>query len=182
MNGNGGGGSGNGGADSALTDTSTGHPVLVADDPITATNAANRDYAQPVYAALDGPVRARSPTASQAAATDGLVELDASHALTTSYATANNGNVVQTARIAGSGKDGTGASLALGFGSTQAGQSAPPSRSLGRRFDAALDALQGAAGRRTTPALNHRRTALPGIAAAARRRVRATRTTSARTC
>ena len=58
MNGNGGGGSGNGGADSALTDTSTGHPILVADDPVTSTNAANRDYAQPVYAALDGPFTA----------------------------------------------------------------------------------------------------------------------------
>ena len=45
---------GNGGADSATIDDSTGHPVLVASDPITATNAANRDYAQPVYAALDG--------------------------------------------------------------------------------------------------------------------------------
>ncbi len=54
VNGNGGGGAGNGGADSATIDTSTGHPVLVASDPVTATNAANRDYAQPVYAALDG--------------------------------------------------------------------------------------------------------------------------------
>ena len=54
VNGNGGGGAGNGGADSATVDTSTGHPVLVASDPVTATNAANRDYAQPVYAALDG--------------------------------------------------------------------------------------------------------------------------------
>ena len=33
VNGNGGGGGGNGGADSALTDTSTGHPILVSDDP-----------------------------------------------------------------------------------------------------------------------------------------------------
>ena len=57
VNGNGGGGGGNGGADSATTDTSTGHTILVASDPNTATNAANRDYAQPVYAALDAPVR-----------------------------------------------------------------------------------------------------------------------------
>ena len=55
VNGNGGGGAGNGGADSATVDASTGHPVLVASDPVTATNAANRDYAQPVFAALDGP-------------------------------------------------------------------------------------------------------------------------------
>ena len=55
VNGNGGGGSGNGGADSAVADTSTGHPVLVSSDPNTVTNAVNRDYAQPVYEALDAP-------------------------------------------------------------------------------------------------------------------------------
>ena len=55
VNGNGGGGAGNGGADRATIDESTGDPVLVSFDPVTATNAANRDYAQPVYAALDGP-------------------------------------------------------------------------------------------------------------------------------
>ena len=64
VNGNGGGGAGNGGADSATTDTSTGHPVLVASDPSTATNAANRDYAQPVYAALDAPFAEVDATAS----------------------------------------------------------------------------------------------------------------------
>ena len=53
VNGNGGGGGGNGGGDSGTVDTSTGHPVLVASDTVTATNAANRDYAQPVYIALD---------------------------------------------------------------------------------------------------------------------------------
>ena len=54
VNGNGGGGSGNGGADSATVAGSADHPILVASDPVTATNAANRDYAQPVFAALDG--------------------------------------------------------------------------------------------------------------------------------
>ena len=39
-------------------------PVLVASDPNTATNAVNRDYAQPVYAALDAPVRRGDRTAS----------------------------------------------------------------------------------------------------------------------
>ena len=66
VNGNGGGGAGNGGADSATVDTSTGHPVLVASDPVTATNAANRDYAQPVFAALDGPFVAGDRAASPA--------------------------------------------------------------------------------------------------------------------
>ena len=54
VNGNGGGGPGNGGADSATVAGSADHPILVASDPVTATNAANRDYAQPVFAALDG--------------------------------------------------------------------------------------------------------------------------------
>ena len=121
VNGNGGGGSGNGGADSALTDTSTGHPILVADDPNTTTNAANRDYAQPVYLALDAPFTTDMTNGFAGSASDGLVELDGSHALTTSYAAANNGNVVQTARVAGSGKT-IQFTAALGFGSTQAGR------------------------------------------------------------
>ena len=81
VNGNGGGGAGNGGADSATVDGSTGHPVLVASDPVTATNAANRDYAQPVYAALDGPFT-EATSGFVGAASDGLVQLDAAHALT----------------------------------------------------------------------------------------------------
>ena len=76
VNGNGGGGPGNGGADSALVDSSTGHPVLVASDPVTATNAANRDYAQPVYAALDGSLT-QAESGFVGAASDGLVQLDA---------------------------------------------------------------------------------------------------------
>src|SRR4029077_6214299 len=39
VNGNGGGGAGNGGADSATVDGSTGHPILVSSDPVSATNA-----------------------------------------------------------------------------------------------------------------------------------------------
>src|SRR5438552_4439201 len=118
VNGNGGGGAGNGGADSALTDTSTGHPILVAGDPSTTTNAANRDYAQPVYLALDAPFTTEMTNGFAGSASDGLVELDASHALTTSYAAAGNGNVVQTGRIAGADRT-IQFNAALGFGSTQ---------------------------------------------------------------
>jgi glucan 1,4-alpha-glucosidase len=117
VNGNGGGGQGNGGADSATIDTSTGHPVLVADDTVTATNAANRDYAQPVYAALDGSFD-QGESGFVGSASDGLVQLDASHALTALTPDATNGNVVQTARVQ-LGTDGT-AVLALGFGASQA--------------------------------------------------------------
>ena len=86
VNGNGGGGSGNGGADSATTDTSTGHTILVASDPNTVTNAVNRDYAQPVYAALDAPF-AETTNGFAGSASDGLTQLDTSHALSTSYTT-----------------------------------------------------------------------------------------------
>jgi len=113
MNGNGGGGTANGGADQATIDDSTGHPVLVSFDPVTATNAANRDYAQPVYAALDGSF-AEASSGFVGAASDGLVQLDAAHALTTTYADALGGNVVQTARV--ELKGGGKAVLALGFG------------------------------------------------------------------
>src|SRR5215218_6859821 len=89
VNGNGGGGPGNGGADSATVDESTGHPVLVSYDTETATNASNRDYAQPVYGALDGPL---------ADGSSGLVgstddDIDATQ---TDVA---KGNVVQHARV-----------------------------------------------------------------------------------
>ena len=140
MNGNGGGGGGNGGADSALTDTSTGHPILVSDDPVTATNAANRDYAQPVYLALDAPFTSEITNGFAGSASDGLVELDASHALTTSYAAANNGNVVQTARIAG-GKT-IQFTAALGFGSTQSDAVSTAESALGAGWAAATDAFK----------------------------------------
>ncbi len=117
VNGNGGGGAGNGGADRATIDDSTGDPVLVSFDPVTTTNAANRDYAQPVYAALDGPFSEAS-SGFVGAASDGLVQLDAAHALTTTYDDAIGGNVVQTARVELKGGGGK-AVLALGFGASQ---------------------------------------------------------------
>ena len=116
VNGNGGGGAGNGGADSATVDASTGHPILVASDPVTDTNAANRDYAQPVFAALDGSFTEAS-TGFAGSESDGLVQLDAAHALTPTFPDARDGNVVGTARVA---LDGNGKTvLALGFGATQ---------------------------------------------------------------
>jgi glucoamylase len=145
VNGNGGGGSGNGGADSATTDTSTGHPILVASDPNTATNAVNRDYAQPVYTALDAPF-AEATNGFAGTASDGLTELDASHALTTSYTSASNGNVVQTARIAGGKKNDDGGELdftvALGFGASQAAAVQTAESALKDRFDRASDASE----------------------------------------
>ena len=118
VNGNGGGGAGNGGPDSAVTDTSTHHPIPVAFDTNTATNAANRDYAQPVFAALDGPF-ATVTSGYAGAASDGLVQLDTSRQLTSVNESAANGNIVQVAEVE-RGRHGHDVTFALGFGATQA--------------------------------------------------------------
>ncbi len=119
VNGNGGGGTlGKAGADDAVTDLSTRSPVPVSSDTTTATIAANRDYATPVFAALraDRPF----PVVSSGYAgtpSDGLAQLDADHRLATTYDTASQGNVVQTAQVDVRG--GRPVTLALGFGTTQ---------------------------------------------------------------
>ena len=139
INGNGGGGSGNGGGDSALTDTSTGHPIAVAFDTNTQTNAANRDYAQPVYAALDGPISTVT-SGFVGGVSDGLTQLDSSHALSSTNESASNGNVVQVAQLSTddhSRGDET-MDLALGFGSTQAGAVSAAEGSLHRDFERTL--------------------------------------------
>jgi glucan 1,4-alpha-glucosidase len=134
VNGNGGGGSGNGGGDTATLDDSTGHTILVADDTVTATNAANRDYAQPVFAALDGSFGEAS-SGFVGTESDGLTELDATHTLSPAYTDAADGNVEQTALL----KPGPGGAttLALGFGATQADAIAQAEGSLGTGFDVA---------------------------------------------
>jgi glucoamylase len=137
VNGNGGGGGGNGGGDSGTVDTSSGHGVLVASDPVTTTNAANRDYAQPVYAALDASTPFAEVTNGFAGtASDGLIQLDATHALTTTFTDAINGNLVQTAR-APLGPGSTTFTLALGFGSSQAEAVQTAAGSLTAGFPAA---------------------------------------------
>ena len=120
VNGNGGGGGGNGGPDWAATDTSTGHPVAVAYDTVTTTQAANRDYAQPVFAALDGPITQMS-NGFVGSPSDGLTQLDATHQLGPVYDLASNGNVVQVAqlRVGDDTGDGGKVELTLGFGATQ---------------------------------------------------------------
>jgi glucan 1,4-alpha-glucosidase len=128
--GNGGGGAGNGGADSAVVDTSTGSRVPVSFDTVTTTNAANRDYAVPTYLALraDRPFGAVS-SGFVGTASDGLTELDGSHALSPAYDTAMDGNVEQTAQVS---LDKHGATtLALGFGTTQSAAVATAGATLG---------------------------------------------------
>lgn len=135
VNGNGGGGSGNGGADSATIDRSTGHPVLVASDPNTQTNAANRDYAQPVYAALDGNFTEAS-SGFAGSASDGFVQLDTSRQLNPAFDEAFGGNVVQVARLALE-PDGRSV-VALGFGASQSDALGAAEASRARPFDRML--------------------------------------------
>jgi glucan 1,4-alpha-glucosidase len=174
VNGNGGGGTGNGGADHATIVEADGELVPVSSDPVTATNAANRDYAQPVYAALRGPF----PEASSGfvgAASDGLVQLDASHALTTTFTDALGGNVVQTARVAlkGGGIGGK-AILALGFGASQDEAAAAAEGSLATGF-ARAQATYVQGWRQYDRLLTKPRTErLPGIARADQKRLEET--------
>ena len=116
LNGNGGGGGANGGGDSASIDQSTGQAVPTACDTNTKSNAINRDYAQPVCSALlaDEPFTAVS-NGFVGASSDGLVQLDAAHALTSRTTDTANGNVVQTAEV--DLHEHGDFTLALGFGS-----------------------------------------------------------------
>ena len=184
VNGNGGGGPGNGGADSAVTDTSTGHPIPVAYDTNTATNAANRDYAQPVFAALDGPFT-KVTSGFAGAASDGLTQLDAGHTLTTVNESADSGNIVQVAEVKRSrhhgggddgdngddGDDGDAVTFALGFGATQAAAVATAEASLHGDFKhIRKDYEKG--WQRYDDKLNPPPRALPGISRARLRELR----------
>src|SRR3954464_9227350 len=101
LHGNGGGGGDNAGADTGAT---AGN-VLVGSDTVTATNAANRDYAQPVFSALDGGFSEVS-NGYAGATSDGLSQLDASRRLTSLFTDAAPGNLVQAGKV-DVGRDGT---------------------------------------------------------------------------
>ena len=133
INGNGGGGSGNGGGDTGTIDTSTGHNVPIAFDTNTTSEAVNRTYAVPVYSALDASIPFTQVSNGFAgAASDGLVQLDASHSLTALYSQANDGNLVQTAQ-ANISKGGM-FTLTLGFGTSRAASVSAAEASLATLF------------------------------------------------
>jgi len=133
INGNGGGGSANGGGDTAVIDTSTGHALPIAFDTNTKSNAVNRDYAVPVYSAFDASVPfTQISNGFVGAASDGLTQLDASHALTSLYNEADNGNVEETmqADISHGGQ----LTFGLGFGTTQSDAVKATEASLSTNF------------------------------------------------
>ncbi len=119
VNGNGGGGSENAGANSGVVDTSTGASVPVIFSTNTVTNAVNRDYAVPTYMALAASTPVQTASVGYAGtASDGLTQLDASHALTPLYDSAPGGHIVATEDVTPA--HGNSVTLALGFGRTQA--------------------------------------------------------------
>ena len=124
VNGNGGGGDAatkNAGADTAVIDTSTKHPVPVSIDTNTATIAANRDYAQPVYAALRAD-RAFTKVSSGFAGTasDGLTQLDKRPQAQADLRDGDEGQRRPDRARSTRGRAGS-FQLALGFGATQEG-------------------------------------------------------------
>ena len=117
VNGNGGGGTQNAGANTGVVDTSAGAPVPVVSSTNTVTDAVNRNYAVPTYMALAASSDQAASVGYEGTASDGLTQLDATHALT-SYASAPDGHIVATEDVTpGSGHEVT---LALGFGRSQA--------------------------------------------------------------
>ncbi len=168
VNGNGGGGSGNGGADSATVDTSTGHPVLLASDPVTATNAANRDYAQPVFAALDGPFTDAS-VGFAGSESDPLTGLDAAHVLTPAYPDAREGNVVGAAKVDlnGAGR----AVITLGFGATDTDAVGAAEGSLAAGFDGAFESYKDGWDAYDATLVQPRTNKLPGVGAPERQQL-----------
>jgi glucoamylase len=141
-NGNGGGGAQNAGANSGVVTTPGGSAIPVVSSTNTVTDATNRTYAVPTYMALADSTPAPGASVGYAGtASDGLTQLDTSHALTP-YTTAPGGHIVATQELA-PGPGGT-LTLALGFGRTQAGAVSTAQGSLGGPF--ALKELRYLAG------------------------------------
>ena len=108
----GGGGSSNGGANNAEVDPAT--TALVATVPTPATGPG--PFAATVYGALAASQSLAESAGFAGTPSDGLSQLDASHALTSQYQSADDGNVALTALV--NATPGTPFTLALGFGST----------------------------------------------------------------
>jgi glucoamylase len=143
VNGNGGGGPDNGGADSGRV-LATGVPVI--GDTSTTSEATNRNYAVPTFMALDSPSLHAASVGYAGTDSDGLAELDADHALSTTYGSAPDGHIVATANVTPAGR-GRPVTLALGFGRTAKGAARTAAQSLTEGF-ARADTVYGKQWRR----------------------------------
>ena len=155
VNGNGGGGTQSGqnaGANTGAVTTSGGSAIPVISSTNTVTNATNRTYAVPTSMALADSTPAPQASVGYAGtASDGLTQLDTSHALTP-YTSAPDGHIVATQELA-PGPGGT-LTLALGFGRTQAAALSTARGSLSSPF--ALKATRYLAGWAAYDASLHR--------------------------
>jgi glucoamylase len=146
LNGHGGGGSGNAGGESATVLQTARGPVPLSYSTNSFTEAVNRSYATPVYAAL----AASTPfgavqTGFAGTSSDGLAELDSSGTLTSTAPDADNGNVVQTVKLAlsgGPGQAGGSVTVALGFGGTEDAAVSAAQAASAAPFAATLAAYQ----------------------------------------
>ncbi len=135
VNGNGGGGTQNGGADTGTVATVRGAAVPVVYDTSTTSEATNRDYAVPTFAALESSSATGMASVGYAGtASDGLTELDATHTLSPAYGSAPDGHIVATEDV--TPRHGDAITLALGFGRTQTGALATAGASLNTPFPA----------------------------------------------
>ena len=129
----GGGGATNGGANNAFADPAT--TALVATDTQRATGPG--PFAAQVYGALAGSQPFPAESAGFAGTpSDGLSQLDASHRLVHSYASATNGNVTLTALV--NQTPGQPFTLALGFAPGAGAAIGTARRSAGQPFAATL--------------------------------------------
>jgi glucoamylase len=119
LNGHGGGGSSNAGGESATAAPTSRGAVPLSYSTNSFTEAVNRSYATPIYAALSAAQPfAAVETGFEGTSSDGLTELDSSGSLTSAVSAggapdASNGNVTQTVELSGDGE-----TVALGFGSS----------------------------------------------------------------
>ncbi|HEX3961941.1 MAG TPA: glucodextranase DOMON-like domain-containing protein [Trebonia sp.] len=120
LNGHAGGGTANAGAESATVVATPRGPIPLSYSTDSFTEAVNRSYATPIYAALAASQPfAQVETGFEGTRSDGLTELDSSGSLTTAVGQggapdASDGNVAQTVELRGNSD-----TVALGFGSSQ---------------------------------------------------------------
>ena len=100
LNGHGGGGTANAGGKSATIVSTSRGSVPLSYSTNSFTEAVNRSYATPIYAAMAASTPfAAVETGFAGAASDGLNELDTSQSLTSTAPDASDGNVVQTVEL-----------------------------------------------------------------------------------
>ncbi len=136
INGNGGGGSQNGGADTGTVQNNI--PLVY--DTSTTSQATNRDYAVPTYAALRATTSGAASVGYAGTASDALTQLDATHTLGTTYASAPNGHIAATEDV--TPRPNTPITLALGFGRTQSQAVSTAGASLATPFQATQDCYE----------------------------------------